>query len=99
VCLVGPPRIGLHCISRLECQLSCWSAGSIWPGPDPSKRRYGHIAFAVDDVVAARDAVLAAGGHALGDLVDGDVVGAGRITFVYVTDPEGNIIELQRWSK
>jgi catechol-2,3-dioxygenase len=25
------------------------------------------------------------------------VAGAGTITFVYLTDPEGNILELQRW--
>jgi catechol 2,3-dioxygenase-like lactoylglutathione lyase family enzyme len=59
---------------------------------------FAHIAFAVDDVEAARDAVLAAGGSAVGQLVCRQVPGAGTITFVYVADPEGNIIELQRWS-
>lgn len=57
----------------------------------------GHIAFAVDDVEAARDAVLAAGGTAVGQVVSLAVPGAGIVTFAYVTDPEGNIIELQRW--
>jgi predicted enzyme related to lactoylglutathione lyase len=57
-----------------------------------------HIAFAVDDVEAARDAVLAAGGRIVGHLVSRPVPGAGLITFVYVADPEGNVIELQRWS-
>ena len=41
---------------------------------------FGHIAFMVDDVPAAREAVLAAGA---------------RLTWVYVTDPEGNVLELQ----
>ena len=59
---------------------------------------FAHIAFAVDDVPAARDAVIAAGGHDLGKLVSVNVPDAGQITFVYVTDPEGNIIELQKWS-
>ena len=59
---------------------------------------FGHIAFAVDDVEAAREAVFAAGGGALGEVVSLQVPGAGRVTFVYLTDPEGNIIELQRWS-
>jgi predicted enzyme related to lactoylglutathione lyase len=60
---------------------------------------FAHIAFAVDDIEAARDAVITAGGGTVGKLVSLDVPGAGRVTFVYLTDPEGNIIELQRWSK
>ena len=59
---------------------------------------FGHIAFAVDDVKAARDAVLAAGGESVGDLVTVDIPGRGRLTEIYVGDPEGNIIELQKWS-
>ena len=57
-----------------------------------------HLAFEVDDVEAARDAVIAAGGARVGDLVTAEIPGAGRITFVYLTDPEGNIIELQNWA-
>lgn len=57
----------------------------------------GHIAFAVDDVQAARDAVIAAGGHDLGKIVSVEIPGAGVVTFVYVTDPESNVIELQKW--
>ena len=59
----------------------------------------GHIAFVVDDVQAARDAVIAAGGHDLGKIVSVEIPGAGHITFVYVTDPEGNVIELQHWPR
>ena len=68
--------------------------------PDTAVNRTGlvHIAFAVSDVQAARDAVLAAGGSAVGKVVSLPVPGAGTVTFAYVTDPEGNIIELQRWS-
>jgi catechol 2,3-dioxygenase-like lactoylglutathione lyase family enzyme len=58
----------------------------------------GHIAFAVDDVEVARDAVLTAGGTAVGQVVSLAVPSAGTVTFAYVTDPEGNIIELQYWS-
>jgi len=58
---------------------------------------FAHIAFAVDDVEIARDAVLAAGGRRVGELVTVRIPGAGLITFVYVADPEGNIIELQHW--
>ena len=60
---------------------------------------FAHIAFAVDDVETARDAVVKAGGGVVGDLVTLDVPGAGKVTFVYVTDPEGNIIELQQWTR
>jgi catechol 2,3-dioxygenase-like lactoylglutathione lyase family enzyme len=57
-----------------------------------------HLAFAVDDVIAAHDAVLTAGGQAIGEIVTLQISGAGSVTFAYVTDPEGNIIELQRWN-
>jgi predicted enzyme related to lactoylglutathione lyase len=68
-------------------------------GPRPAINRPGlaHIAFAVDDVEAASAAVLEAGGGVVGDVVSLEVVGVGKVTFVYVTDPEGNIIELQKW--
>ena len=58
---------------------------------------FAHIAFAVDDVETTRRAVLAAGGSAVGQVVRQEIPGAGQITVAYVTDPEGNIIELQRW--
>jgi len=66
--------------------------------PAVNRPGFAHVAFAVEDVEAARDEVLAAGGKAVGDLASVQVPGAGRITFAYVTDPEGNVIELQRWA-
>ncbi len=59
---------------------------------------FAHIAFAVDDIETARDSVIEAGGKIIGETVSLKVPGAGKVTFVYLTDPEGNIIELQRWS-
>jgi len=56
-----------------------------------------HLAFEVDDVQAVAEMVLAAGGGRVGELVTAQIRGAGAITFIYVTDPEGNIIELQKW--
>lgn len=56
-----------------------------------------HIAFAVDDVAAAREMVLNAGGGEVGKVTTVEIPGAGQITFVYLTDPEGNILELQQW--
>jgi catechol 2,3-dioxygenase-like lactoylglutathione lyase family enzyme len=68
--------------------------------PDMAINRLGlgHIAFAVDDVEATRKAVLDAGGGSVGEVVSVEIARAGPITFVYLTDPEGNIIELQHWS-
>ncbi len=59
----------------------------------------GHLAFSVPDVTAARAAVLAAGGQPVGEVVTVAVTGGGRVTWCYVTDPEGNVIELQRWAE
>lgn len=68
------------------------------PPAAPNQRGLGHIAFAVDDVDAARDAVIAAGGRCVGERVTLAISGSRAVTFVYVRDPEGNIIELQAWS-
>jgi predicted enzyme related to lactoylglutathione lyase len=59
---------------------------------------FGHLAFSVADVAAARAAVLAAGGRPVGEVVTVDVAGGGRVTWCYVTDPEGNVLELQSWA-
>jgi predicted enzyme related to lactoylglutathione lyase len=60
---------------------------------------YGHLAFAVDDVWAAREAVLTAGGKAKGDVVTLQTSDGAKVTWCYATDPEGNVVELQSWSK
>jgi predicted enzyme related to lactoylglutathione lyase len=74
-----------------------YSPGMDHPSVAVNRPGYGHIAFAVRDVEAARQAVLAAGGGEVGALTTVAVAGAGTITFVYLTDPEGNLLELQRW--
>jgi len=65
--------------------------------PDSAVNRpgFGHIAFIVDDVPAARDAVLLAGGREVGEIVTLTNAVGQRLTWVYVADPEGNILELQ----
>lgn len=67
--------------------------------PAVNRPGLGHLAFAVGDVARTREAVLAAGGGAVGETVAVPVPGAGTVEFAYVTDPEGNVIELQRWSR
>jgi catechol 2,3-dioxygenase-like lactoylglutathione lyase family enzyme len=67
-------------------------------GPPPPANRVGftHIAFLVEDVSQACSEVLAAGGSAVGTVETVLLPGVGGITVVYMRDPEGNIIELQR---
>ena len=68
--------------------------------PTTAANRLGlaHVAFAVDDVDAARRSVLANGGRAVGDVVTLTTADGRRVTWCYLTDPEGNILELQSWS-
>jgi predicted enzyme related to lactoylglutathione lyase len=56
---------------------------------------FAHIAFAVDSVADAREQVLANGGSPVGDVVTVAISATARVTWCYVRDPEGNIIELQ----
>ncbi len=60
---------------------------------------FGHIAFVVPDVTTALDAVVAEGGGVVGETVTLQTADGRRVTWVYVTDPEGNIVELQSWSE
>jgi Predicted enzyme related to lactoylglutathione lyase len=66
--------------------------------PTPNRCGFGHIAFAVDDVGEALQAMIAAGGGAVGNIATTEVDGVGTLRVVYARDPEGNIIELQKWS-
>lgn len=69
------------------------------PAPAVNRPGFGHIAFVVDDVHAAREAVLAAGGQPVGEIVTLTNALGKRLTWVYVTDPEGNILEIQSTPK
>lgn len=65
------------------------------PGVAVNRPGFGHIAFVVDDVAAARETVLAAGGQPVGEIVTLTNAAGMKLTWVYVTDPEGNVLELQ----
>ena len=77
-------------------------ATNLDPAATPAANRvgWGHIAFMVDDVAAARTAVLEAGGRPLpgADVVTTRTADGRRVTWCYLADPEGNLIELQSWS-
>jgi predicted enzyme related to lactoylglutathione lyase len=68
------------------------------PGARIDRPGWGHIAFQVPDVAAAVDAVVAAGGRPHGATVTMRTKDGRHVTWVYATDPEGNIVELQVWS-
>ncbi len=63
-----------------------------------NRQGFGHIAFLVSDVDLMYEKVLESGGRALGEITNKEVPGVGLLTFVYMCDPEDNIIELQCWS-
>jgi predicted enzyme related to lactoylglutathione lyase len=67
------------------------------PAPRVNRPGFSHIAFAVDSVDQARAEVLTAGGSTVGDVVTLTTATGSKVTWCYVADPEGNIVELQRW--
>lgn len=70
-------------------------------GNQPSEWHYrpgqGQLAFEVDDLESAMGRVGGAGGKKLGDLVEWEAPSGQSARFVYMQDPEGNIIDL--WSR
>lgn len=65
------------------------------PTPAVNRPGFGHIAFTVPSVSQARAEVLSAGGSAVGEVVTLAISTGVSLTWCYVRDPEGNIIELQ----
>ena len=68
------------------------------PPIEANRPGFGHLAFQVPEVEAARGIVLAEGGGTVGDVVTTATADGRHVTWTYVTDPEGNILELQSWS-
>ena len=74
-----------------------YSENEAKPEPAANREGFGHVAFEVDDVGEALAEVRKHGGGAVGDVTSHEVEGVGLLSFVYATDPEGNIVELQSW--
>jgi glyoxylase I family protein len=68
------------------------------PATEANRPGFGHIAFQVPDVRIAREVVIVEGGRAVGEVVTTQTADGRQVTWTYVTDPEGNIVELQSWS-
>lgn len=79
--------------------LEIYTYSPLAEGPPPAVNRPGlaHLAFEVDSVETARSEVLANGGAAVGETVTLATATGRRVTWCYVTDPEGNVVELQSW--
>lgn len=65
------------------------------PPVKPNTPGFSHIAFEVDDVKATAKQVFENGGAPVGEIVTHHLPGVMHLTVQYVTDPDGNIIELQ----
>lgn len=66
--------------------------------PAVNQPGFAHIAFSVASVADAQAEVLAHGGAPVGEVVTLTTTTGARVTWCYVADPEGNIVELQSWS-
>ena len=64
----------------------------------PNKLGYGHLAFQTDKLPELLELALKNGGSKIGELSEHYVEGAGLLKFLYISDPDGNIIEIQNWS-
>jgi predicted enzyme related to lactoylglutathione lyase len=58
-----------------------------------------HIAFEVSDVQKAYKKVIESGGRKVGKIITLKRTDGKKVTWCYVKDPEGNMIELQKWNK
>jgi len=65
----------------------------------PNTPGFSHLAFSADDVEATVQVILNNGGSLVGEMAVRTVPGVGLLSFRYVTDPEGNILEIQNWKK
>lgn len=81
--------------------LEIFSYDGMQDGEEHKINQHGiaHLAFEVDNVAETLEKVLALGGKLIGELVRAQYSDGRKASFVYITDIEGNILELQSWDK
>jgi predicted enzyme related to lactoylglutathione lyase len=89
-------RLPGHGVGGPTLEILSYNVLAAGSAPAVNRPGFAHLAFAVPDVETARAEVQAHGGRAVGAIVTVELPGGARITWCYVADPEGNIIELQR---
>lgn len=79
--------------------IEIFSYDEMVPADVPLVNRFGiaHLAFEVDDVEETLKNLLEEGGSQIGEVVKAEYDDGRKAVFVYATDCEGNIIELQSW--
>ena len=60
---------------------------------------FAHIAFSVENVSDTLKLLIENGGSCVGEVVNAVIDNVGKINVVYARDPEGNIIEIQKWEQ
>jgi len=65
--------------------------------PTANRKGLGHLAFEVTDIKSTLDLIIDNDGSAIGEISEHFIEGIGKIEFVYAADPEGNILEIQKW--
>jgi predicted enzyme related to lactoylglutathione lyase len=63
-----------------------------------NRQGFGHLAFLVDDFTASVEKLLSNGGTLSGEIQNVDYEKLGHLEIVYCKDPEGNFLEIQKWS-
>ncbi|WP_294297570.1 VOC family protein [uncultured Chryseobacterium sp.] len=63
-----------------------------------NQKGFGHIAFRVDDIAGLLALALTYGASKIGELSEHHFDNMGMFKFIYISDPDGNIIELLNWS-
>lgn len=74
-----------------------YKSGESRTPPTTDQPGFGHIAFAVEDVGRTLKRIADEGGGMVGRRITAAIEGVGRIDVAYARDPEGNIIEVQKW--
>ena len=93
-----PPPTARRRDERATLEIYQYDPSLDHPPTEANRPGFGHLAFQVPEVEAARGIILAEGGGTVGDVVTTETADGRHVTWTYITDPEGNIVELQSWS-